>query len=103
MTMHSVPWHCPTCTGPLEPRELHCPVCATTVRGRWSPTLLSQLTSEQVTFLQLFVRSRGNLSDVERALGFSYPTVRAKLDDLIAALEPPAIAATAAPLTRQAV
>ncbi|MCC6628720.1 MAG: DUF2089 domain-containing protein [Chloroflexi bacterium] len=87
--MHPAPGRCPTCAQPLETRELACPTCATTVRGRWAPDPFRRLTREQVTFLRLFVTSRGNLSDVERALGVSYPTVRAKLDDLIAALDEP--------------
>lgn len=61
------------------------------MRGRWTPSPLGHLTTEPQTFLLLFVRSWGNLSDVERTLGISYPTVRAKLDELIAVLgEPPA-------------
>jgi hypothetical protein len=90
--MYVTPRQCPTCASALETRELACPVCATVVRGRWSANPFSHLTADQQTFLTLFVRSRGNLSDVERTLGVSYPTVRAKLDDLIAALgeTPPA-------------
>ena len=37
-------------------------------------------------FLELFLRCRGNLRDVERTLGLSYPTVRARLDALLASL-----------------
>jgi hypothetical protein len=37
-------------------------------------------------FLELFLRCRGNLRDVERTLGLSYPTVRARLDALLANL-----------------
>jgi hypothetical protein len=69
--MHPAPGHCPTCAEPLEPRELACPACATTVRGRWAPDPFRRLTREQTVFLRLFVTSRGNLSDVERALGVS--------------------------------
>ena len=43
----------------------------------------------------LFVRSRGNLKDVEKTLGVSYPTVRAKLDEIIDRLTPPPPAAPA--------
>jgi hypothetical protein len=39
-----------------------------------------------MTFLELFLRCRGNLRDVERTLGLSYPTVRARLDVLLASL-----------------
>lgn len=58
------------------------------IRGRFSQETSSsygKLTAEQDAFLRLFVLSRGNLSDVERSLGVSYPTVRGKLDDLIEA------------------
>ena len=80
--------HCPSCSGALHIRELHCPTCDITIRGDFDPPTLrgNALTDEQEAFLRLFVLSRGNMSDVERNLGVSYPTVRAKLDDLIAAL-----------------
>ena len=80
--------HCPSCDGELEIRELYCPSCDITIRGRFpqeAGSAFSKLTGEQEAFLRLFVLSRGNLSDVERSLGVSYPTVRGKLDDLIAA------------------
>jgi hypothetical protein len=80
---------CPSCSGNLEIRELYCPACDIQLRGRFDAAERSpfaNLTDEQEAFLRLFVLSRGNLSDVERSLGVSYPTVRAKLDDLIAAV-----------------
>ncbi len=87
--MYRAPQQCPTCGQSLEIRELACPACATVVRGRWSTSPFSRLSPDQQAFLALFVRSRGNLSEVERALGVSYPTVRAKLEEVIAALEEP--------------
>jgi len=100
--MHTAPGRCPTCAGALEPRELACPECATIVRGRWRPSPFGGLTDEQATFLLLFVRGRGNLSDLERTLGVSYPTIRAKLDEVIAALGEPAPPAPP-PLDRRAI
>lgn len=94
---YSAPQQCPTCGNALEVRELGCPVCGTSVHGTWAAGPFSRLTAEQTTFLTLFVRSRGNLSDVERTLGVSYPTVRAKLEEIIAALDEPAPTAPAAP------
>jgi len=79
---------CPSCSGPVEIRELYCPDCDIQIRGRFAPaepSPFARLNDEQEAFLRLFVLSRGNLSDVERSLGVSYPTVRAKLDDLISA------------------
>ena len=82
--------HCISCGGRLEIRELYCGECDITIRGRFpleGRGPFARLSDDQLAFLHLFVTSRGNMSDVERSLGVSYPTVRAKLDDLIAALE----------------
>ncbi|HLT20258.1 MAG TPA: DUF2089 domain-containing protein [Thermomicrobiales bacterium] len=82
---------CISCGGRLEIRELYCENCDITIRGRFpleGRGPFARLSDDQLAFLHLFVTSRGNMSDIERSLGVSYPTVRAKLDDLIAALEP---------------
>jgi hypothetical protein len=60
------------------------------------------LTEEEQTFLLLFLRSRGNLKDVEKTLGVSYPTVRAKLDALVDRLAAPEAPAMAVSDPRQA-
>jgi len=85
--VYKAPSHCPTCGHVLDIRELSCQECDTTIRGRWSLGIFDRLTTDQQTFLRLFVRSRGNLSEVERSLGVSYPTVRAKLEEVIEALQ----------------
>ena len=79
---------CPSCGGELEIRELRCSWCETEIRSYFKPCDFCRLSEEQSTFLRLFVTSRGNLSDVEKRLGVSYPTVRAKLDEVIARLTP---------------
>lgn len=84
--MFQAPGQCPTCDTQLGIRELGCPHCGTTIRGDWESNPFQRLNADQQAFLILFVRSRGNLSEVERALGVSYPTVRAKLEELINAL-----------------
>ena len=61
---------------------------------------MREASDEQSTFLRLFVTSRGNLSEVEKRLGVSYPTVRAKLDEIIGRLsagDAPAAAEPSAP------
>ena len=88
--MRKIIEHCPTCQGSLAITEVTCEACGTQVRSRYRPCPFCSLDDEQQTFLLLFVRSRGNLKDLEKTLGVSYPTVRAKLDELLAALESPA-------------
>lgn len=86
--MRRTPSQCPVCDLPLSIAELRCRGCGTTLRGDFTPSRCSfcQLPPEQMKFLELFLRCRGNLRDVERTLGLSYPTVRARLDTLLAHL-----------------
>ena len=87
---------CPVCDAPLVTTELRCRECATALRGEFTPSRcrFCALPPDQQKFLELFLRCRGNLRDVERSLGLSYPTVRARLDALLASL---GYAAAAAP------
>lgn len=77
---------CPACDTVLEVRRLECPTCHTAVEGRFPPSPYAALAPEQVAFLEVFLRARGNLREVERLLGLSYPTVRSRLDALLATL-----------------
>src|SRR5438128_3323000 len=79
---------CPVCDSPLAITELRCRDCGTALRGEFPLTRcpFCVLPAEQLKFLDLFLRCRGNLRDVERTLGLSYPTVRARLDALLATL-----------------
>jgi hypothetical protein len=82
-----LPLVCPVCQGEMEIRELECKSCDLQVRGHFGRgSRFDQLSPEQSAFLEVFLRSRGILRDVESALGISYPTVRARLDNLLAAL-----------------
>ena len=87
--------HCPSCGGRLEVRELGCPECDIAVRGRFRRCEFCALPEGQLSFLRLFVSRRGNLREVERELGVSYPTARARLDDLLQALGYPTSAPSA--------
>jgi hypothetical protein len=78
---------CPSCRHTLDVTELSCPHCHIQIRGRFDSHPGLMLTDEQLSFLRLFVQSRGNLREIERVLGISYPTVRSKLDDLVDAFE----------------
>jgi len=77
---------CPGCGGRLEVRELSCPACNISVIGAFERCEFCALPEDQLAFLRLFVSRRGNLRELERELGLSYPTVRARLDDLLRAL-----------------
>ena len=77
---------CPVCDGQLEPVKLQCRSCEVAVEGRFPASRLSLLSSEQQQFVEAFLVARGNIKEVEKELGISYPTVRKKLDEVIQAL-----------------
>lgn len=74
---------CPTCGGAMAVSELSCTVCDTVVRSRYTPCPFCRLSPEDLAFMLLFVRSRGNVKDMERELGVSYWTIRGRLNELI--------------------
>lgn len=81
-----MPGRCPVCDGAMEVRRLYCPACETGLDGRFALCKFCQLSEEMQDFVSIFIRSRGNIKEVERALGLSYPTVRGRLDAVIRAL-----------------
>ena len=78
---------CPACDAMLQVTELTCIACGTRLAGEFPAPALARLAPEHQTFVETFVRCRGVIRDVERALGISYPTVRARLDAAVDALE----------------
>ena len=83
---HDVSSTCPVCSGELAVTRLHCRSCGTTLEGEFSVGRFGRLTKEQLVLLESFLRSRGNLRDMERELGISYPTVRSRVEALVRAL-----------------
>jgi hypothetical protein len=83
---HEVIATCPVCAGELLVTRLRCGSCATTIEGEFTVGRFSRLSREQLALLESFLRSRGNLRDMERELGISYPTVRSRVEALIRAL-----------------
>ena len=83
---HDVIATCPVCSGELAVTRLRCGDCGTVIEGEFGVGRFARLTREQTLVLESFLRSRGNLRDMERELGISYPTVRARVEALIRAL-----------------
>lgn len=77
---------CPVCQAGLEVTRLECPNCRTAIEGRFDPCKFCLLSPEQQQFVEIFLKVRGNIKEVERELGISYPTVRARLDAVLQAL-----------------
>ena len=83
---HDVISTCPVCSGELAVTRLHCRSCGTTLEGDFSVGRFGRLSREQLALLESFLRSRGNLRDMERELGLSYPTIRSRVEALVRSL-----------------
>lgn len=83
----SAPSRCPSCGGVLNPVKYVCSDCGTEVSGEFSGCALCSLDLENRTLLELFLMARGNLKAVQRMLGVSYPTARARIEEMFNVLE----------------
>jgi hypothetical protein len=79
--------NCPVCESQLTVTRLHCTTCGTTIEGGFTVGRFARLNREQYALLESFLRSRGNLRELERELGVSYPTVRNRVEALLRALD----------------
>ena len=86
MAQPTVLRHCPVCNEELTVTRLHCQACDTAIEGRFSLSRFGRLSNEQLAFVEVFLKNRGIIKDVEAELGISYPTVRARLDDALRAM-----------------
>jgi len=77
---------CPICREALQVTRLYCPNCDTTLEGHFGLGRFDQLTPDQLTFIETFVRCEGKINRVGEEMGVSYPTVRSRLTDVIRAL-----------------
>jgi len=81
--MHSVvPPHCPSCGATLEVVKLECPVCQTEVAGQYPLCPVCRLDAQSRRLFDLYMAARGNVRDVQRELGVSYPTARQRIETM---------------------
>lgn len=82
--MRNTPRSCPVCGGRLALTRLSCPDCETELSGVFEACDFCALDAEDREMLRVFLRSRGNMKELERHLEVSYPTARARFDRLLA-------------------
>ncbi|MBV6457949.1 MAG: hypothetical protein HONBIEJF_01069 [Fimbriimonadaceae bacterium] len=82
----SLPPKDPFGTGDIVITEITGETSGVVVRGHFEVPKWARLEPEQASFLETFLRCRGVIASMEKELGLSYPTVRARLDSLLAAL-----------------
>jgi len=81
--MPLVPQSCPSCGSALAVTQLNCTACGTGVVGKFELSPFFRLQPESLKFLEIFVRNRGNVKEMERETGESYWTIRRQLDEVI--------------------
>ena len=84
--MPEVTGRCPMCEAELVVTHLRCQQCGTGLEGVFHLNRFDRLSREQLRFVDVFIKNRGVIRDVEKELGISYPTVRSRLDEVIRAL-----------------
>ncbi len=84
--LHDIPSRCPITGENLYVSEITSAESGVTIRGKFKIPAVSKLDDEQQVFLETFLRSRGVILTMEKELGISYPTVRARLDNLLEAM-----------------
>ena len=80
--MHQLIRTCPVCGEAITVTRLHCRSCDTTIEGQFALGAFERLTPDQLAFAEMFISCEGKLNRMESKLGLSYPTLRARLNEL---------------------
>lgn len=83
---HTAPGQCPVCSNQLHITRLQCNDCGTSLEGHFLLDRFARLSPAQMSFLETFIKNRGVIKDIEVDLGISYPTVKARVDDVVRSL-----------------
>jgi hypothetical protein len=79
--------NCPSCEEKMVISELKCPRCDLRVKKDFSPCEFCQLSEDDYEFLKIFLHTQGKITDIEKILGLSYPTIKTKIDNLLKRLK----------------
>jgi hypothetical protein len=76
---------CPYCRGAMAVTRMGCGRCGVQIEAAFPVSRLANLPVEHQRFIEMFVLAGGSLKEIAEQLGVSYPTVRSRLDKVIAA------------------
>lgn len=80
---HTLVTRCPVCAEEMRIVRLECDGCGSALEGSFTLGRFQRLGRDQMQFLETFIKCRGKIKDVEEDLGISYPTVVARLNDIL--------------------
>jgi hypothetical protein len=81
--LHRAPRDCPVCGDELAVTRLGCGSCGSELAGIFASCEFCALDDKDTELLRVFLTSRGNLREVEKHLGVSYPTARLRFAELL--------------------
>lgn len=84
--MYPILTACPVCSGELTATRLQCVTCGTALEGQFAMGRFARLSRDQLRFVELLVKNRGNINQVASDLQVSYTTARTRMDEIVAAL-----------------
>lgn len=84
--MNNVIGECPICQSDLNVTTLQCVSCSTEIKGKFKLSKFNYLSKEHLYFIEVFIKNKGNIKQIEKELGISYPTVKKNLDEVIISL-----------------
>lgn len=87
--MHPLITQDPVTGGDLIVTRLECPESGIVIEGKFSLGWMARLTPEQLAFVGLLVKHRGNIQKLATEMNVAYNTARNHLDAIVAALESP--------------
>lgn len=82
-----MPEKCPSCGGGVLVTKLECVECGSQMEGKFLPCPVCTMEENHRELFDLFMAARGNLKEVQRVLGVSYPTVRNRINGMFEAYE----------------
>lgn len=84
--MHPLLTTCPVTGKPLIVTRLESPESGIVIEGQFSLGWIGSLSPEQLEFVEILVKNRGNINSVAGELKIAYNTARNRLDDIVTAL-----------------
>ena len=84
--MHPLITRDPVSGGELIVTRLECPDSGIVIEGQFSLGWIGRLTREQLEFVEMLVKYRGNIQKLAVELDVAYNTARSRLDEIVTAL-----------------
>nr|HET6904764.1 DUF2089 domain-containing protein [Ktedonobacteraceae bacterium] len=84
--MHPLITKDPVSGGELIVTRLECPDSGIVIEGQFSLGWIGRLNREQLDFVEMLVKYRGNIQKLAVELDVAYNTARSRLDEIVTAL-----------------